>query len=65
MSQPQVLTCTHCPSCSWTNRCFIALKEACAGTYLGDFKELGGVQHPAVLCPLHSVPAAFVNPRDT
>lgn len=65
MSQPHVLTCTHHPGPSWTNRCFIVLNEACAGTYLGDFKELGGVQHSAVLCPLHSVPAAFVDPRDT
>lgn len=41
------------------------LNESCAGTYLGDFKELGGVQHSAVLCSLHSVPTAFIDPLDT
>lgn len=44
---------------------FVALNESRAGTYLGDFKELGGVQHSAVLCPLHSVPTAFIDPLDT
>lgn len=41
------------------------LNDSWAGTYLGDFKELGGVQHPAVLRPLHSVPTAFIDPLDT
>lgn len=43
----------------------VALNEPHAVTHLGDFKELGRVQHSAVLCPLHSVPSAFINPLDT
>lgn len=33
-------------------------------TYLGDLKEFGGVQHPTILCCLHSVPATLLHPLD-